>query len=139
MENLDNLLDMSLDELADLPEFVVYPAGAYRCTLNIEAKKIGEHPAVELSFKHIETVEKGSETDEDVTPGTECSAAFMLDNQFGQGNLKKVVAPLVAHFGTPKLSEIAANKDLEVLLVSKTRQNKDKTQTYLDIISLQVA
>jgi hypothetical protein len=63
----------------------------------------------------------------------------MLDNEFGQGNLKRVVTPLAKHFGVSKLDEVAEQlKGMEVTVVNKVRQNKEKTQTYCDIISITV-
>lgn len=139
MSDLSSLLDMQLDQLADLPEFKVYPPGAHKVTVELEAKKIGEHPAVELKMAYREVVELANPTDEVPAAGTECSVAFMLDNEFGQGNLKRVVTPLAKHFGVSKLDEVAEQlKGMEVTVVTKVRQNKEKTQTYCDIISITI-
>ena len=138
--NIDSLLAMSLDDLPDLPEFKVYPAGAHRVTMKFEKKQIGTHPAVEAKFTMIATEELTDPAkDQPVDAGTESSVAYMLDNEFGLGNFKELMKPLAAHFGLssiPEIMEAAAN--LEVVIVTKTRQNKEKTQTYLDITSLQV-
>ena len=137
--NLDSLLDTQLDDLKDLPEFKVFPPGAHRCTINSSTKEINSHPAVEAKLTLISHEELSDATAEACEAGTECSVAYMLDNEFGQGNLKKTVAPLAAHFGTTSLRDtFEAAKGAEVLAVTKTRQNKEKTQTYLDIVSLQV-
>ena len=137
--SLDSLLDISLDDLADLPEFKVFPAGAHRCSMSLESKDINGHPSVELKLRLLETVELASATDVAPEAGTESSVAYMLDNEFGQGKFKEILKPLGAHFGLNKFGEIQeAAKDCEVLVVTKTRQNKDKTQTYLDVVNLQV-
>ena len=136
--NIDSLLAMSLDDLPDLPEFKVYPAGAHRVTMKFEKKQIGTHPAVEAKFTMIATEELTDPAkDQPVDAGTESSVAYMLDNEFGLGNFKELMKPLAAHFGLssiPEIMEAAAN--LEVVIVTKTRQNKEKTQTYLDVTSL---
>ena len=136
--NIDSLLAMSLDDLPDLPEFKVYPAGAHRVTMKFEKKQIGTHPAVEAKFTMIATEELTDPAkDQPVDAGTESSVAYMLDNEFGLGNLKDLLKPLAAHFGLssiPEIMEAAAN--LEVVIVTKTRQNKEKTQTYLEITQL---
>ena len=135
--NLDSLLDISLDDLADLPEFLVFPAGAHRCTVNFETKKIGEHPAVEVKLTLLEVMELSNASDTPPETGAESSCAYMLDNEFGQGNFKKLMTPLGQHFGVNKLSEIVeAAKGMEAVVVTKQRKNKDKTQTYLDIVSI---
>lgn len=137
--NIDNLLDISLDDIADLPEFKVYPAGAHRCTIAFEKKMIGTHPAVELKLTLLETVELTDPSEVAPEAGTESSVAYMLDNEFGQGNMKKVMVPLAQHFGISNVSQLMeAAKGTECLVVTKQRQNKEKTQTYLDITSLQV-
>lgn len=137
--SIDSLLDASLDDLADLPEFKVFPAGAHQCIISFEKKQIGTHPAVEAKLRMIATVELADPAEVAPEAGTESSVAYMLDNEFGQGNFKKLMKPLQEHFGLSKVSEILeAAAGLEVLVVTKVRQNKEKTQTYLDIVSLQV-
>ena len=136
--NIDSLLAMSLDDLPDLPEFKVYPAGAHRVTMKFEKKQIGTHPAVEVKFTMIVTEGLTDPAkDQPVDAGTESSVAYMLDNEFGLGNFKELMKPLAAHFGLssiPEIMEAAAN--LEVVIVTKTRQNKEKTQTYLEVTQL---
>lgn len=136
-DNVSSLLDSNLDDLADLPEFVVPPAGAYTATiLDVLEKKIGEHPAVEFKFKLDSTVELASATDAPVKDGTECGVAFMLDNEFGVGKLKAVLKPLQTAFGTTTARETMQQaKGAQIMLVTKVRSGKgDKAdQKYLDI------
>lgn len=126
-----DLLDMNLDDLADLPEFIVPPAGAYQATIiSLESKKIGDHPAVEVKFK-LNTVEELSDPSEaPPASGTECSTSFMTDNEFGIGALKALLKPLATHFGTRSANEtMAAAKGAEVLLVTKVRKGKKGTDS----------
>lgn len=137
--NLNALLDMSLDDMQDLPEFKVLNNGAHRVTIEFETKEINKHPAVELKVKLLETLELADPSQEPDAVGTESSVAFMMDNEFGQGGLKEILKPLAAHFGTTKFGEIKEQaKGMEVVIVTKQRQNKDKTQTYLSITKLAV-
>ena len=139
MTNIDSLLDLSLDDIADLPEFKVFPIGAHQCTISFEKKQIGTHPVVEMKLVAIATVKLADPTETPLEAGTESSVAFMLDNEYGMGNMKKVMTPLAQYFGLSKVQEIIeASKGLEVLVVTKQRQNKEKTQTYLEIVSIQV-
>ena len=136
---LDSMLDVSLDDIADLPEFLVLPAGAYRVTINFEAKKINEHPAVEAKIKVLEVLELSDPSATPPAAGAESSVAYMMDNEFGQGNFKKIVKPLCEHHGIGNIMQaVAASQGMEVMVVTKQRQNKDKTATYLDITALQV-
>ena len=138
--NIDSILAVSLDDLPDLPEFKVYPAGAHRTLIKFEKKQIGEHPAIEAKFTMVETVELTDPAkDTPVEAGTESSVAFMLDNEFGLGKFKEIMKPFAAHFGHSNLSQLLEEAaGTEVLVSTKVRQNKEKTQSYLDIVSLQI-
>jgi hypothetical protein len=137
--SIDSLLDMNLDDLADIPEFKVFPAGAYTCQINFEKKTIGTHPAIEAKLKMLSCVELADPAEVAPEVGTESSTAYMLDLEMGQGNFKKLMKPLQEHFQISRLPELLeASANAEVMVVTKIRQNKDKTQSYLDIVSLQV-
>lgn len=137
--DLDSLLDMDLDDIADLPEFKVFPAGAHRCTMKLEKKMIGTHPAWELGLKLQETLELTDAAEVAPEAGTESSVAYMMDNEFGQGKFKELVKPLAAHYGVTKIGEVVEQSNgAEVVVVTKVRQNKEKTQSYLDVVSIEV-
>jgi hypothetical protein len=92
-----------------------------------------------MKFKLVETIELTNPTDQPLAPGAEGSVLFMLDNEFGQGKMKAVMKPLGVAVGLTKISEIvAASKGMEVTIVTKVRQNKDKTQSYTDIAKVLV-
>lgn len=131
---LSSLLDANLDDLADLPEFGVYPPGSHKVTIKWEQKEVNAHPCVELQMTAIETEELSNPEDTPLAPGAQGSVLYMLDNEFGQGNLKKVVKPLAEALGVSSLREILAQSSgMEVSVITKVRQNKDKTQSYTDV------
>ena len=138
MSNLDNLLDQNLDDIADLPEFKPFPAGVHQCVIEFESKEVNEHPAVEMKVTAVSTLELADPTNGvALGAGDQTGILFMLDNEFGAGKLKAVMAPLSAHFGTPSIrATMEAAKGAEVILVTKVRTNKDKTQSYTDVVSL---
>ena len=137
--NIDSLLDGTLDDLADAPEFKPFPAGTHKVTMTIVQKKIGTHPAFEVGMTAVETLELADTTQEPLKTGATTSVAYMMDNDLGQGNFKKVLKSLAAHFGAKSNRELIEDaQNLEVLVVTKTRQNKEKTQSYTDIVELQV-
>ena len=125
-ENIASLLDASIDDLADLPEFAVYPAGVHTVNIDWEQKEVNKHPSVELKMTLVETVELANPGDDKpLTAGAEASVLFMLDNEFGQGNLKDVMKVLAGICGTSKISEtMEAAKGLEVTVVVKTKPDK---------------
>ena len=137
--NIDSLLDGTLDDLADAPEFKPFPAGTHKVTITIVQKKIGTHPAFELAMKAVETIELANSDDTPLATGATTSEAFMMDNELGQGNFKKILKSLADHFGAKSNRDLIAEaQNLEVLVVTKVRQNKDKTQSYTSIVELQV-
>jgi hypothetical protein len=138
--NLDSLLDVVLDDLKELPEFKPFQPGAHKVLMNISAKEIGNEPAIELAFKLVETIELADTSATPDAPGQECSTAYQLNNEFGQGSLRKALDQLSAHYGVRGLREIAeATNGVELLLVSGLRQDKkDKDRQYLSIKSLTV-
>jgi len=138
--NIDSLLDSSIDDLADLPEFAVYPAGVHRVIISFAEKVVNNHPSVEMGMKCVETIELSDPTkDEPLVPGTESSVLYMLDNEFSQGKFKKIMQVLAASCGTASIRDtMEAAQGMEVEAVCKPRQNKEKTQSYTEVIKLMV-
>lgn len=137
--NMDNLLDSTLDDLADAPEFKPFPAGTHKVTVTVAQKMIGTHPAFELSMKLVETIEMADATETPSAAGATTSEAFMMDNELGQGNFKKILKSLADHFGAKSNRDLIADvQNAECLVVTKVRTNKDKTQKYTSIVELQV-
>jgi len=137
---LDSLLDRTLDDLADLPEFKPFPAGAHRCRIAFESKVVNKHPSIEMKITAIETLELSDPTaSEPIKADDTTGVLFMLDNEFGEGKLKEVMKVLATHFGTTGIRDtmIAAN-DAEVIMVTKIRVNKDTKVEYTDIVELTV-
>ena len=140
--NIDDILDGTLDDLADLPEFKSYPPGVHKCILvNFEFDKEKKN-VVYMNLKGIETVElpSGSE-DAPISEGQETRSRYDLANEYGQGAFKKILASLATHYGAKPnrlLMEEAAGA--EVLVVTSMKQDKkDKTKSYFQIDELQVA
>lgn len=143
MANLDfSILDGTLDDIDDLPGFLVFPSGAYLIELakGLEKKAIGAHPAVEMAMTCLEVKELANATaDEANKPkiGDICTAAYMLDNPMGQGKLKEVLKPIGDKLGLSKNSEImGASKGVKALiLMQKTTKEKDGvTKEYCKIL-----
>lgn len=140
-QNFDAILDASLDDLADLPEFASFPAGVHRCTVSLTKKEINSKPAIEVKLVAIETVELSKpEEDKPVNAGQVSSAAYFLDNEFGQGAFKKLVAPLAASLGVSSLRELLEQAEgTEVEAVTAFRKNKKTGEEYFDIKKLIVS
>lgn len=144
--NIDSLLDGTLDDLADIPEFKPFPAGAHICTATFVDKAtdpknhVNKHPGYELNLVAKETAELSDPTnDQPLVPGAKTSILFLLDNPIGQGNFKKVLKAVAEKFGAATPRELVAQvNNLEILIVTKVRQNKEKTQSYTDMVEITV-
>lgn len=134
---LNSLLDANLDDLADLPEFQVFPAGAHKVVISFESKEVNKHPCIEAKFKLLETLETSDPTAAPMAVGTEGSCLYMMDNEFGMGNFKKTIKPFAAHLGVSSIRDaIEGANGMEVVIVTKVRQNKEKTQSYCEIVKV---
>lgn len=137
-QNFDSLLDANLDDLADLPEFSDFPAGVHRCTINISQKAVNGKPAMEVKLTGIETVELSKpEEDKPINAGATSSSLFFMDNEFGQGAFKKLIAPLAASLGASSLREVVdQSSGMEVEAVTTFKHNKKNGQDYFTISKL---
>lgn len=142
--DIDSFLDQSLDDIADLPSFAPFPIGAHIVTVNFETKQVGTHPAVEIKLVLVQTSELADPNATPMEPGSTASVAYMIDNQYGVGNLKKIIAPIAVHLGLSPDQKgvvravIEGCKDLQCMIVSSQRKGKEEGQVYMDIKSLQV-
>ena len=143
--DIDSLLDGTLDDLADMPEFKPFPAGAHRCSLKMEIKKITEQTAVEVTLKAIETAELANAEDTPLNAGDSTNVLYFLTHknpkvaELGQGKFKELMKSLAEHFGAKSNRElIAEGNGAEVLVVTSLRANKDKSKYYTDITAMSV-
>jgi len=140
MNEINNLLDATLDDLEDLPEFKPFPPGAHQVTASLSLKEINKKQCVELEMKMIETLEVSDSNDAPAKAGDSCSTIFMLDNEYGRGNLKKVATPLGTALDTGILREIIEQaKDIECVVITSLRTDKnDKDKKYIQVKELTV-
>lgn len=135
--NIDSLLDSTIDDLADLPEFAIFPNGVHKVVVKWESKEVNKHPCIELKMIAVETMELANAADIPLVAGTESSVLFMLDNEFGQGKIKALMQTFAGACGTKSIREtMEASNGMEVQVVTKMRQNKEKTQWYTDVTKI---
>lgn len=140
---LDNLLDATLDDIKDLPTFSPFPRGAHRVLATFGQKDINGKGAITLDFKMVETVEYANPQDAETSPtkeGDTSNTMFMLDNEYGAGNFKRCAAPFVEHVGEAGLRAIVEGvQDVECMIITGLRQDKnDKDKYYLDVKEISV-
>lgn len=129
-------LDTALDDIEDLPGFVVFPSGAYSVVLEegMSEKAINEHPALEVPMKLVEVLEMTEQLGEGETApmvGDVCTISFMLDNKFGVGKMKEFVGPISKKLGLRTVAEvIAQSKGLVLMVIIKRTYDRDKDRYY---------
>lgn len=138
---IEALLDSTLDDLEDLPEFKPFPAGVHRALATLELKVVNEVQCIELSLKGIETAELAEPTkDVPIKAGDTASALFMLNNEFGRGAFKAIAKPMAEALGTSTTRQlIDAAKGVEVLVITTAKKDKnDPDRVFMKIKELQV-
>lgn len=143
-----DLLDAQLDDMKDLPEWTIFPAGVYKIKPKVETKKKvqkGENVTVITVTATLIEVKEMNEKDA-VAPeiGSETSVNFTWENDYGQGGLKNLLKPIgaaVKDKGITKVSDllqILGSAD-DVLLVMDVRESdkdgkKTKFQQFKDLM-----
>lgn len=144
-ETID-MLDETLDDLADMPSQKPFPAGAHFVSVVISRmdKKPGSY-VVNMTYK--EPIEMGSPNAEVPAAGDK-SAVFIhtkkkdgSKNEFGQGQLKMVLNPIGDALQTKSISEIleATKNGMDAIVVVKVRKSKDDNyDDAQDIVKLEL-
>lgn len=137
--SIDEILDGTLDDLADIPEWKPFPAGGHKCIISFETGKSQKDvPQVKVKLVAVETVELANPaSDTPLEKGAEAVIAYTFDNEYGQGGFKKLMAIFKEHLGLPdgtKNGEIMkASQNMECIAITTVGQNKDKTQKFTRI------
>ena len=138
IESLDDILDETLDDLADLPENKPFPGGVHRVDLSIRrnAKKAGQFI---VEMKHKEVIELANPNEEHLPKEGDKATVFIATkkkdgtpNEFGQGQLKLIMSPLAAMLGTKNIGEIVEGTKNGVECAVLVSIRKDKTGEYDD-------
>lgn len=139
--------DLDFDDLPELPSFAVPPMGTYTLKLVITSKVVAKKPAIEFEYEVMELLEQVDPTEVPATIGNKFSVAYFLDNEFGQGKLKKSLMPLKEFFGTGNVAAIAEGcaGGLVVTGTVKSRldskgnlDNDGNPKKYADVVNLLV-
>jgi len=145
LDEIDSLLDKNLDDIADLPEFKVFPAGIHKCTIAWERKDFERNvdgskkqvPHMQLTLTYLETLELTDQGEELPKAGDKCSTAYDLTNEFALGALKKAVKTLAEAYGGNLKQTIKETNGFEVAAVTTLRKDKnDKDKKYLQVQDL---
>lgn len=138
-----SILDGTLDAIADLPGFKVYPSGAHRVeVIHFIEKQIGVHPAVEFAMRLVTTHEQSNPADEVAKPGDEQNMAFMLDNEIGQGMFKRAITPLYNALKATSIKDAmsrAAGLQVDIVMTKTVDTTKNPPRQYANLDKLELA
>jgi hypothetical protein len=143
-DNIDNILDATLDDLADAPSTEIFPEGAHKVSFSskIDNKKL----QVQITFTYIEPLEISDPTAVPPALGDKNFLFISLKkkdgtaNEIGQGELKNVVKALSERFPGNSTREILeAAEKAEVAVVTKVKKgNEQYPDDKLRLVSLEV-
>lgn len=137
-----SILDGTLDDIEDLPQFLAFPSGAYIIHVpdGLVEKQIGTHPALDMKVICKEIKELSNAEDSAlVKVGDQGNIAFMLDNETGRGFAKIVLKAIGEKTGTKNNREIIANsKGIDALLVCKKTRDDKKQRDYMNLVQFVV-
>lgn len=148
--NLDALLDASMDDLEDLPPIGVPPSGHYNLTVSFSIEAIGEEKKEVICASYIvEAINelKNQDESDEVAVGQQFKEFFHITkrdgtaNTFGIGTLKARLAPHAVRFGTTSIRELVAAVNQVAITASIKRtvnkKNEDQHNVQLkDIVLL---
>lgn len=136
---IEDLMDSSIDDLADMPAFEVPPKGHYKLSVSLERKTINDKPTVEAKCVVLETLELANQNDKPMENGGKFSQLFMMDNEFGQGSFKLFIQPIAAglNLGGQKMGAVvAAVQNVQIACTVKHRPDKtDKDRIYALLVN----
>lgn len=109
-DNLDDLLDASMDDIEGLPPFSIPPTGFYRLKVSAETGSVGkagqEKEAVIFKYSVIELLEAANPEEANQSQaGMEFSENFILKGKDGKANEKSIgamknrIETFTKHFG----------------------------------------
>jgi hypothetical protein len=143
--SLDNILDATLDDLADMPSISLFPNGAHK--VRLESKIDTKKSSVMLTLHYIEPLELADPTQTAPAAKDKNTVFFNLlkkdgtANAYAQGALKEIVKVLQAQFGGSTTTEVLeAAKDAEVAVVTKIKLGTGDYvgKDNLDIVKVQI-
>ena len=139
------LLDMSIDDIDDLPGFEVPVNGVYSLKFWTEVKVVNNKDCVELNFAVIECLEQNDPSETATKADTKFSMLIQLGNEIAEGKMKAIILPVAAHFGERNMLKLitdTCSKANGVIITAKVKRRsdkEDKDKFYADVSNVVVA
>ena len=135
--NTLSLLDAKLEDLADLPEWVLFPAGVFevkpsvKTETKVNGKTKTKETIVTIGAKLLSIKELADPASAKPEPGAETSVRFTWEHEYGRGALKRLLKPIAEVTKVSKVSQLLEilNTADSVLIVMDIREAEVKGQT----------
>lgn len=146
--NDDLLLDETLDDLADLPQVAPYPAGAHVAKMVI-SKKDGKEkdgkkgpPSYMAAFEYVNVMELTDPSKQAPAAGDKAFVNIYTKkkdgtaNEFGQGQLKLLLAPLAERLQTNSIQALleATKGGVEVAIVTGIKKGQEGYSDQMTVV-----
>lgn len=131
--DLDSILDLTIDDLADMPEFKPFPPGAHQVTFDFSTKVVNEKAAVQFDYTYVKALELVDSSPEAVVSKVGDTAQMLAilknndgsKNEFSEGLIKMHALALRERFPGANVTQIfEAAKGAEIMIVTGLRENK---------------
>lgn len=130
---IDDLMDASIDDLADMPKFELPPKGHYKFSVSLMRKVVNDKKNVEATLIVDETLELANSSDQPVEAGSKFSALFNMENEWGQASFKEFIQPISKALGYKTVGEaIAQCQNVKIAAVLKHRIHKEDREKPAD-------
>lgn len=135
----DAFNNTSVEDLEDLPSFDPYPNGAHLVTIEFERKVVNDKPAVILKTTMVETQQLEDPAATAPNAGDTYDFMFGLSNEYGEGSLKNILAPMAEATGITSNGELLDHvKGFQALIATKQRMDKKNDVMRCNITSIQL-
>ena len=143
--NLDSIegLGISIDDIDDLPGFLVPQPGMYMLKVTASVKEVNNKNSIECKFTTIECLEQ-NDPEADPTPaGTQFSTLHQIGNEIGMGKFKEIAAPIAKHVGESNLlnlirEHLSGEGQIIQALVKRRADKDDKEKFYADVSKVSI-
>lgn len=145
------LLDMSIDDIEDLPGFAVPANGTYSLKMATALKVVNDNTCIETNFEVLEALELNEpdevENDPEMakasSPGTKFSMLTQVENDIAMGKFKAMIASVADHFGERNLLKLVTDTLKDPIIIAATVKRrydkKDDTKVYADVSGIVVS
>lgn len=130
---IEDLMDASIDDLADMPKFELPPKGHYQFSVSMAQKVVNEKKCVEATLVVDQTLELANTDEKQMENGSKFSALFMMENEWGQASFKEFITPISKALGYKTVGQAVREcQNVRIAAVLKHRVHKEDREKPAD-------